>query len=324
MRARRITAILVILTLLMAMSSVFAQKAAAGKKFVIGYSMPALTHSFWIPMLYGVREQAAKYGMQVIDLNAGGFGNLDTQVSQIENLIQRGVDALLVGATSADGVVPVVQEALREGIPVVGVGSQPNTQITTKILADDYAMGAIQAEAMAKYLNGKGQVAMMSGPPGNHWSDARAKGYRETMQKKYPGISIVADQWTEVSRPVAIELMESWIQAFPDLKGIYCANDDLAAGAVRAIISANLTDKIKVTSCNPTDIGLEYLQQGLILVQAIQQTVLQGRRGVDAIYEKLTGKTPDKEIITPALSLTKENLATFDFSSVKHPDSFKP
>lgn len=93
---------------------------------------------------------------------------------------------------------------------------------------------------------------------------------------------------------------------------------------MRAIISANLTDKIKVTSCNPTDIGLEYLQQGLILVQAIQQTVLQGRRGVDAIYEKLTGKTPDKEIITPALSLTKENLATFDFSSVKHPDSFKP
>ncbi len=300
------------------------EPSQAAKKLVIGFSMPALTHSFWIPMLYGVRDQAKKYNMEVVDLNAGGFGNLDTQISQMENLIHRGVDIIIMGATSAEGVVPVVEEAQRAKIPVIGVGSQPKTDILTKVVADDYGMGVMQAQYMGKYLQGKGEVALMSGPPGLNWSVDRAKGFRDTLAKSYPGAKIVAEQWTEVSRPKAIELMESWLQAFPSLRGVYTANDDLAAGAVRAIISAGKTNQIKVSSCNPTEIGIEYMKAGYILCEAVQQTVMQGRAAVDAAYAKLNGKTPQKVIVTPALLLTRENLATFDFSTVTHPESFKP
>ena len=329
MKKKTICIITLLCIFLLGVADVFAaakqESSPAVKKRVIGFSMPALTHSFWIPMLYGVREQAKKYNMEVIDLNAGGFGNLDTQISQIENLIQRGVDAIIMGATSADGVVPVVEEANRAKIPVFGVGSQPKTDVvTTKVVADDYGMGVIQAQYMGKYLKGQGEVALMSGPPGLNWSVDRAKGFRDTLAKEYSGVRIVAEQWTEVSRPKAIELMESWLQAFPNLRGIYTANDDLAAGAVRAIISAGKTAQIKVSSCNPTEIGIEYLKAGYILCHAVQQTVLQGRTAVDAVYAKLNGRTPQKVIVTPALLLTKENLATFDFSTVMHPDTFKP
>lgn len=329
MKKKIIFTIVLCCILLMGIADLFAAatqgSSPAAKKRVIGFSMPALTHSFWIPMLYGVREQAKKYNMDVVDLNAGGFGNLDTQISQIENLIQRGVDVIIMGATSADGVVPVVEEANRAKIPIIGVGSQPKTDVvTTKVVADDYGMGVIQAQYMGKYLKGQGQVALMSGPPGLNWSVDRAKGFRDTLAKEYPAVRIVAEQWTEISRPKAIELMESWLQAFPNLRGIYTANDDLAAGAVRAIISAGKTDQIKVSSCNPTEIGIEYLKAGHILCHAVQQTVLQGRMAVDAAYDKLNGKTPQKVIVTPALLLTKENLATFNFSTVTHPETFKP
>ncbi len=299
--------------------------AAAQKKITLGLSWPALTHSFWIPMYYGVTDEAKKHGVELVLLDAGGFDRLDRQISQMENLIQRKVDAILIGATSAEGVVPVVEEAVRRGIPVIGLGSQPKTdKVLTRILADDYGMGRLQAEVLGKTLGGKAKTAMMSGPPGLNWTLDRAKGFRETLAKQFPAMQVVAEQWTPVSRPQAMSLMEDWIQRFPDLAGLYTANDDLAAGAMEAIKAAGKAGKVKVTSANPTSIGMEYLKQGFIVGQAIQQTVLQGRLAVRTAVDHLNGKPVQKQIVTPVLLLTPENLTTFDFSNVLQPEGFRP
>ncbi|MFA7670701.1 MAG: TMAO reductase system protein TorT [Sphaerochaetaceae bacterium] len=327
---KRVVGIALILVLLLSLvgQNVFAGgKAEAPKKdgYTFGFAMPMLTNSYWIPLLYGIRSECEKLGINLIEVEAGGFGNLDKQISQIENLMQQGVDALLVGATDGAGVVAIVEQAMDMGIPVVGVGSQPKTdKMTTKVLADDYDMGVIQAEALAEILNGKGEVAMFSGPPGNNWSEDRADGFRDTVAAKYPGLKIVAEQWTEVSRTIAIDLMETWIQAFPNLQGIYSANDDLAAAAVTAIVGANKQNQIKVASANPTDAGFENLKNNLMAAFAIQQTVLQGQEGVRAALKAVKGEPTEKVVVTSALKLTAENFATFDFSSVRHPDWFKP
>ncbi len=293
--------------------------------FVIGFAMPTLTHSYWIPMLYGVVSEAKKHNIEIIELNAGGFGNVDAQTNQVENLIERGVDAIIIGATSGQGMVPAVERAIDAGIPVFGVGSQPQTdRVATKVLADDYEMGVLQARCLGEHLDGGGQVAMMSGPAGNNWSVDRAQGFRDTIAGEFPNMEIVAEQWTDISRPKALELMETWIQRFPDLKGLYTANDDLAAGAIGAMVSAGVAGKIVVSSSNPTEIGIEYLQKGYIVCEAVQQTVLQGRKAVEAAYLMLTGNTPEKRIVTPALLLTKDNMDTFDYSTVRHPESFQP
>ena len=298
---------------------------AQSRKLTFGFSMPALTYSFWIPIDYGVRDEAKKLGVKLVILNAGGFDRLDNQIQQMEDLIQRKVDAIIIGATSAEGVVPVVEKAVMKGIPVVGVGSQPKTdKLLVRILADDYGMGKIQAEYLGKSLGGKGKVAMMSGPPGLNWTIDRAKGFRETLSKLYPSMAIVAEQWTPVSRPQALSLMEDWIERFPDLNGLYTANDDLAAGAVEAIKAAGKSKQIKVSSANPTPLGMKYLEEGIIVCFAIQQTVLQGRLGVQAAYNYLTtGKTKPVEV-TPALAMTLENLNSFNYSTVLAPKEFTP
>ncbi|MGI6433692.1 MAG: sugar ABC transporter substrate-binding protein [Sphaerochaetaceae bacterium] len=327
---RRWISVILILALLFSVvgQSLFAggkAEVAGEKQLVIGAALPMLTHSFWIPLLYGIQDEAAKLGVKVVYLEAGGFTHLDKQINQIENLMQQGVDALLVGATDAKGVVPVVEQAMAMGIPVVGVGSQAATEnVTTKILADDYEMGVIQADALAELYGSKGEFVMFSGPPGNEWSEDRAAGFRETVEKKYPNMKIVAEQWTEVDRTIASNLMETWMQAFPNLNGVYSANDDLAAAAVASIVAAGKQNQIKVASANPTEIGLQNLDNGLVAAFAIQQTVLQGREGVRAAYKAMTGQPTDKTVLTPALKLTRENHATFDFSSVRHPETFKP
>ncbi len=300
---------------------------AENKTLTFGFAMPALTHSYWIPIYYGVQDEIKKFDKKVelVVVNAGGFNRLDNQITQVENLIQRNVDAILIGATSAQGIVPVVEEAVKKGIPIIGLGSQPKTdKVLTKVLADDYGMGKIQAEFMGKHYNGEGSVAMMSGPPGLNWTIDRAKGFRETLNKLFPKMKIVAEQWTPVSRPKALNLMEDWIQRFPDLKGVYTANDDLAVGAVEAIKAAGKAEQIKVSSANPTPLGMKYLKEGNIVGFAIQQTVLQGRIAARSAYNYITNGEVVSMVLTAVLPISKENADTFNYSNVLHPKEFKP
>ena len=205
------------------------------------------------------------------------------------------------------------------------MGSQPATdKVLTKVLADDYGMGKIQAEFMGKYFKGEGSVAMMSGPPGLNWTIDRSKGFRETLNKLYPKMKIVAEQWTPVSRPQALSLMEDWIQRFPDLKGVYTANDDLAVGAVEAIKAAGKADQIKVSSANPTPLGMKYLKEGNIVGFAIQQTVLQGRIAARAAYNYITHGEVVSKVLTAVLPISRENADTFNYSNVLQPEDFKP
>lgn len=300
---------------------------AGSDKLTFGFAMPALTHSYWIPIYYGVQDEIKKFDKKVelVVVNAGGFNRLDNQIKQVENLIQRKVDAILIGATSAQGIVPVVEEAIKKGIPVVGLGSQPKSdKVLTKVLADDYGMGRIQAEFLGSYCKGQGNVAMISGPPGLNWTIDRANGFRDTLKKKYPKMKIVAEQWTPVSRPKALSLMEDWMQRFPDLKGVYTANDDLAVGAVEAIKAAGKASQIKVTSANPTPLGMKYLKEGIIVGFAIQQTVLQGRVAARSAFNYITQGEVVSKVLTAVLPISKENADTFNYSNVLHPKEFKP
>lgn len=300
--------------------------SADSDTLTFGFAMPALTHSYWIPIYFGVQDEIKKFDKKVelVVVNAGGFTRLDNQTKQVENLIQRKVDAILIGATSAQGIVPVVEEAIKKGIPIVGLGSQPKTKVLTNVLADDYGMGKIQAEFLGNYCKGKGSVAMISGPPGLNWTIDRANGFRETLEKNFPDVKIVAEQWTPVSRPKALNLMEDWIQRFPDLKGVYTANDDLAVGAVEAIKAAGKKDQIKVSSANPTPLGMKYLEEGYIVGFAIQQTVLQGRIAARAAYNYITAGEEVSKVLTAVLPISKENAGSFNYSNVLHPEEFKP
>jgi len=199
MRKKVLVAVITIVLLFSIVSqnlfAVSRTEAPKKEKLVFGVSLPLLAFSYEIPLLYGIRLEAEKLGIELIELEAGGFGNLDKQIAQVENLLQQNIDALILSATDGAGVVGVVEQAVSMGVPVVGVGSQANTdKVVTKVVADVYEMGVIEAEALAAAISFKGDVVMMSGPPGNNWTEDRADGFRDTVRKKYPEIRIVAEQ----------------------------------------------------------------------------------------------------------------------------------
>ena len=91
----------------------------------IGYATPDLSSSFWVSMTYGVEDEANKLGVKLVKLNAGGDANVSTQISQIQDLTERKVDAMVVGATNGEAVRSAVEHAIGAGIPVVGLSSLP-------------------------------------------------------------------------------------------------------------------------------------------------------------------------------------------------------
>lgn len=301
-----------------------AAAAKPGEKLTLGFSMPELQGSFWISMYYGVQDEAKKQGVDLVALNAGGFDRLDRQIQQMQDLIQRDVDAILIGATTADGVVPVVDEAKAKGIPIVAVGSIPaNKNMDSIILADHAGMGKLQGEFMGKQLNGTGKVLVMAGPAGTNWAIDRSNGFKEAM-KAFPGIQIAGEQWTATGRATGLKLMEDWLQTFPDVAGVYTAVDDMGAGAVDALKAVNKAGKVIVTSSNLSPIGEQYLREGFIQGETVQQIVLQGRMGVQQAIKAAKKEAVEARIVTPVLLITKDNVDTQDYGPIQAPKDFRP
>ncbi|MFC2063555.1 substrate-binding domain-containing protein [Chloroflexota bacterium] len=298
---------------------------APEKTFTIGLAMPEIKGSFWQSIYYGVTDEAKLLGAEVIAVEAGGFQNVDKQISQIEDLIQREVDILLVGATSSEGVIPVVDEAIAAGIPVVGISSLPaNENLTIKIGADHYTMGSLLATCIGEALGGEGDVVMAAGPAGVIWATLRANGFKETMAADFPNITIVSELNTPTGRDQGITLMEDWLQTFPDLKAVYSATDDIGAGAADALASAGKEGTVVNATCNLSPIGREYLVDGKIQCEAIQQIVLQGREAVRQGLAYLKGETFVDFLKTDVLLATKDNLDSLDLSDFQAPEGFVP
>lgn len=299
--------------------------AASAADKTIGFAMPDLASSFWLSVTYGVEEEAKADGVEVVKVNAGGDANASQQIAQIQDLIQKDVDAIIVGATNGDAVKAVVEQAIAAGIPVVGVSSPPNSdKLAAVVSADHYDMGKLQAECLAEAMGNQGNVAMMAGPSGQAWSDLRADGFRETLAEVAPDIEIVAESRLADNRNAALTTAEDWIQRFPDLTGIYSATDDMAAGVVTALKAADRLEAVKVSASNLSPTAQQLLESGDLACTSIQQIVAQGRAAVDQAVAAANGEAVEKSVVTPALLVTKDNLATVDMSSVVAPADYRP
>lgn len=291
----------------------------------IGVVVPVLASSFWISAVYGMDKEARAQGAKLITLDAGGDANTSRQISQIQDLVQRKVDAIVVGATNGDGVKAIVEQAVEKGIPVIGISSPPNTaKLAAVVGADHYDMGRLQAQCLSKALGGKGRVTMLAGPAGQTWSELRAKGFKETLAKEAPGVAVVAENWTADSRNAALTTTEDWIQRFPDLTAVYAATDDMAAGAVSALSSADRLSAVKVSASNLSPTAQQLLNDGQLVCTSIQQTVAQGSAAVRQAIAAAAGKSVEKQVVLPAQLVTKDNLASVDLSAAVAPRDYRP
>lgn len=285
------------------------------KKYTIGVCFPMMGAPFWRNTAYGVFHQAEKLGLKLLFNDAGGYKFLEKQIKQVEDLIERKVDAIIICPISSKGTIEVLERAVSKGIIVVNtVSATYSDKIASAVLDDDYKIGQLQAEHIAKKLNGKGEGVMLCGPTGADWNMNRYKGFKETIAKKYPGIKVLSEKWCEPSIEVPQKIMEDLLQTFPDMQFCYTAADGMAMGAANAVRGARKLGQVIITTASFSPEGADYLKKGYISLDVGESSILLGAWAIDVAVKALNGEKYHKLVYCPNPPFTKENMDDPEFA----------
>ncbi|MBT2738633.1 ABC transporter substrate-binding protein [Bacillus sp. ISL-7] len=210
------------------------------KKLTIGLTVGTLANPFFVAMSKGVEEAGKELGAEVFVESAEY--DLAKQTSQIENFITKKVDVILLNAVDTKGIAAAVQEAKDAGIPVIAVDTNADGGVDATVTSDNYQAGKLAGEYVIEQLGGKGNIAIIDGPPVSAVTD-RIKGFEDAI--KDSKIKIVAKQNGEGNREKALTVMESILQANPSgsIDAVFAINDPEAIGVEIAQEQADRKDE---------------------------------------------------------------------------------
>jgi ribose transport system substrate-binding protein len=280
--------------------------AAQTEPVTIGVSLPQDDNPFYIAMLKGIRGRAQELGWQVATVSS----NEDKlrQINGVQDLIARGVKGVLISPIDAVEVNAAYEAAANAHIPIISVarGSASPHQ-TLHVAMDEKQIGRDIAGWTAHKLDGKGQVAMISGPPGAPTFRNLNEGYLEAMAK-FPGITIVARTEGALTRERGLKNAEDALVAHPGLAAIYAANDDVALGATQAVIAAGRRGKTLVTGMNGVPPALKAVKDGTLGLTCELNPAQWGRLGVDVLAAYLRGEKFEQRVYIKHLLIDETNV----------------
>jgi ABC-type sugar transport system substrate-binding protein len=293
-------------SLMLAAFSVGAAPSLAEDKITIGVSLAQDDNPFYIVMLKGIRARADELGWNVATVSA----NEDKvkQINGVQDLVARGVKGILISPIDAVGVNAAYDAAKAANIPIVSIarGSTSPNQ-TLHVAMDEKQIGRDIAEWTANAIGGEGKVAMLLGPSGAPTFRNLADGYTEVMAK-YPKIQIAFRTDGPLTRERGVKQAEDALVANPDLKAIYCANDDVALGASQAVIAAGRADKTVVTGMNGVPPALHAIKDGKLAMTVELNPFLWGRLGVDVLASYLKGDKVESRVFIKHVIVDKTNI----------------
>jgi ribose transport system substrate-binding protein len=281
-------------------------------KTLVAFVPKAMDSEFWLSVAEGAKKAAAaRPDVQLSIVAPDREVNIDQQVSILEDQIRKGAKALVVAPAGSAQVVPVLEQAAARGIPVILVDSDaPFPKKVTYVGTDNKQGGRLAAQFLAKHLAGQGEVALIHGVPGNLSQDDRAAGFAEALAET-PGLQLVARQPANSERALGLTVMENVLTARPNVKGVFCTNDQMALGALEALAARGLTGKVAVVGFDATDEAVRAVADGRLAATIAQNPRAMGEKGVEAALAVIAGKPVEPRIDTGTELVTSTNAAPY-------------
>lgn len=282
------------LALVLALSLSFSA-SAEGKK--IGYSTKTITNDAFQLSLYNAIQAAVEANGDTFQgVLAESQTAVATQVSQIEDLINQGVDGLIINPMDSNADLQVLQKAKDAGIPVVlvdqGVEAGHEDLYVTLISTDNAAGGKAAGERMVQELNNTGNVIIVRGANGSQAGDDRADGFKAGIEGS--GLTLIAEQPGDWVVDKAMQVTENMIQANRDIQGIFCCSDNMLPGILQALENNDLTG-VTIISFDGSDAGIGMIKDGSIVGTVAQFPDKIGAMGVEYLMKAIAGSTEDVE-----------------------------
>jgi protein TorT len=299
--------------------------AKASKPWELCVSFPHMKDAYWLAVDYGVADEAKRQGVKMQLVEAGGYTELQKQISQIEDCVAAGANAVIIGAISFDGLNNLVAEIRKKNIPVIDViNGMSSPELSAKSLVSFGEMGAKAGEYLAK-LHPAGsapvKVAWFPGPPGAGWVEAGNTGFLGAI--KGSAVEVVETKYGDTGKEVQAKLVEDTLQAHPDIS--YVVGTAVTAEAAIPILrDKGVQDKVKILAYYYTPGVDQGIRRGQILAAPTDSPVIQGRVAIDQAVRILEGKDYLKHV-GPALKVvSQKDIKSFDTGSTLAPDGFKP
>lgn len=297
----------------------------AAKKWDICVSFPHMKDAYWLAVDYGVVAESRRLGVKMTLVEAGGYTNLNKQISQIEDCVARGSDAIVIGAISFDGLNKIVEEVRAKGIPVIDViNGMSSDKLSAKSLVSFGEMGFNAGSYIAKLHpagSGKVKVAWFPGPPGAGWVEAGNKGFLEAV--KGSDIEVVDTKYGDTGKEVQLKLVEDTLEAYPDIQYIVGTSPTTEA-AVQLLRDRGLSDKIKVLSYYFTPGVYNNIKRGRVMAAPTDSAVIQGRVAIDQAVRILEKQDYQKHVGPALYVIDSNNIDSFHYESSLAPADFKP
>lgn len=269
------------------------------------------TNAFQIAVTEAAEAKAAELGVELKILSADQ--DAATQISQIEQCVSEGYQAILFEPVDPDGLRDAAKNAADAGVVVINIISACTDWEGAGISAVSYGnnvkAGETEMQQVADLLGGKGNIAILTGPSADAGGLQRMEGY-ETILAKYPDIvQVVSPADCAWDTAQAQATVESWLSAY-DLDAIVCENDGMAVGAGNA---AGANSGIIISGVDGTPDGFEAIKDGRITGTVSQNGGAMAANGVEAAVTLLSGGTLETNVlVTDNTWIDSSNVADYE------------
>ncbi|GAA5346075.1 ribose-binding protein [Planifilum fimeticola] len=256
----------------------------------IGFSISTLNNPFFVTLKEGAEKAAKDSGAELIVVDAQD--DSAKQLSDVEDLIQKKVDILLINPTDSHAVSSAVESANQAGIPVITVDREAEGgETVAHIASDNVSGGKMAGEYILEQLGGKGNIVELEGIPGTSAARDRGKGFHEAVDGK-PGVKVVASQPADFNRAKGLNVMENILQSHKDIQAVFAHNDEMALGALEAIQGAK--KEILVVGFDAIEDAVKAVEKGDMAATIAQKPEEMGRIAAEVAVKAAKGEKVDK------------------------------
>ena len=273
-------------------------------------------HQFWQAVKQGSEQAAKDFNVDITFEGPATESEVDKQIEMLQAALAKNPAAICLAALDTKAAIPLLEEAKAKGIPVVGFDSGVDSDIPVATAStDNIAAAALAADKMAELIGGSGKVAVLVHDQTSRTGIDRRDGFVNQVKAKYPNIEIVNIDYGAGDQLKSTDIAKAVLQANPDLKGYFGANEGSIIGVLNAVKELGLEGKIVVIGYDAGKQQKDAVRSGAEAGAITQNPVGIGYKCVEAAVKAIKGEKVDKVIDT--------GFFWYDASNMDQ-DQFKP
>ena len=271
-----------------------AEPAAAAKPYIPIISK-GFQHQFWQAVKAGAEQAATDLNVDITFEGPETEAMVDKQIEMLQTALDKNPAAICLAALDSKAVVPLLEKAKAAGIPIIGFDSGVDSDIpATTAATDNLAAAGEAADKMAELIGDAGQVAVIVHDQTSRTGIDRRDGFVNRMKEAHPNVEIVDIQYGAGDQLKSTDLAKAIIQAHPDLKGFFGANEGSIIGVLNAVKELGMEGQITVIGYDAGKQQMDAIRSGVEAGAITQNPVGIGYKCVESAVKAINGETLDK------------------------------